>query len=94
MVRATQRTQQWIYTRSAQEIAAAISSFFPTLDIGVLAGALARYQSQSIWGRDLVLPEDGFYRLRRSLASGGVHPSAAPYTAWVDNRFAHRVLPE
>ena len=48
MVRVTQRTQQWTYTRSAQEIAAAISSFFPTLDIGVLAGALARYQSQSI----------------------------------------------
>jgi NitT/TauT family transport system substrate-binding protein len=49
MVRAIQRTQQWIYSQSAHEIAAAISSIFPALDIGVLAAALARYQSQSVW---------------------------------------------
>ena len=44
MVRAIQRTQQWIHTQSAQEIAAAISSFFPALDSGVLTAALTRYQ--------------------------------------------------
>ena len=60
MVRAIQRTQQWIYSRSAPEIAETISSFFPALDRGVLAAALARYQAQSVWGRDPVLPEDGF----------------------------------
>jgi len=49
MVRAIQRTLHWIYTQSAQEIAAAISSFFPALDIGVLTAALARDQSQSVW---------------------------------------------
>ena len=94
MVRAIQRTQQWIYTQSAQEIAAAISSFFPALDIGLLAAALARYQSQSVWGHDTVLPEDGFDRLRRSLVSGGFIRQPTPYTACVDNRFAQRVLPE
>jgi len=41
MVRAIQRTLHWIYTQSAQEIAAAISLFFPALDIGVLTAALA-----------------------------------------------------
>ena len=73
MVRAIQRTLHWIYTQSAQEIAAAISSFFPALDIGVLTAAHARYQSQSVWGRDPVLPEDGFDRLRRCLLSVGRH---------------------
>jgi len=71
MVRAIQRTQQWIYSRSAPEIAETISSFFPALDRGVLAAALARYQAQSVWGRDPVLPENGFDSLRRYLVSGG-----------------------
>ena len=71
MVRAIQRTQQWIYNRSAPEIAATISSFFPALDCGVMAAALARYQAQSVWGRDPVLREDDFDRLRRCLVSGG-----------------------
>jgi hypothetical protein len=73
MVRAIQRTQQWIYSRSrsASESAETISSFFPALDRGVLAAALARYQAQSMWGRDPVLPENGFDCLRRYLVSGG-----------------------
>jgi len=44
MVRVIERTQQWIYSRSAPEIAETISPFFPALDRGVLAAALARYQ--------------------------------------------------
>src|SRR5215472_15944339 len=83
MVRAIQRTQEWLHTRSAPEIAAAISSFFPALDRGVLTGALARYQSQSVWGRDPVLPEDGFDRLQRGLVSGGFIRRPAAYAACV-----------
>ena len=71
MVRAIQRTQQWIYNRSAPEIAATIPSFFPALERGVMAAALARYQAQSVWGRDPVLPENGFDCLRRYVVSGG-----------------------
>jgi NitT/TauT family transport system substrate-binding protein len=94
MVRAIRRTQQWIYTRSAPEIATTISSFFPALDRGVLAAALARYQAQSVWGRDPVLPEDGFDRLRRCLVSGGFIRRPTPHAACVDNSFALRVLAE
>jgi NitT/TauT family transport system substrate-binding protein len=92
MVRAIQRTQQWIHARSAPEIAGAIISFFPALDRGVLAAALARYQAQSVWGRDPVLPEDGFDRLRRSLVSGGFIRRATEYAACVDNGLAQRAL--
>jgi len=94
MVRAIQRTQQWIYNRSAPEIAAAISSFFPALDRGVMAAALARYQAQSVWGRDPVLPEDGFDCLRRCLVSGGFIRRPTEYGACVDNRLALQVLTE
>ena len=92
MVRAIQRTQEWLHTSSAPEIAAAISGFFPVLDHGVLTAALARYQSQSVWGRDPVLPEDGFDRLRRGLVSGGFIRRPAAYAACVDNRLALGVL--
>ena len=94
MVRAIRRTQQWLDARSAPEIAAAISAFFPALDRGVLTAALARYQSQSVWGRDPVLPEDGFDRLQRCLLSGGFIARPAAYAACVDNRLALRVLTE
>jgi NitT/TauT family transport system substrate-binding protein len=94
MVSAIRRTQEWLHARSAPEIAAAISAFFPALDRGVLTAALARYQSQSVWGRDPVLPEDGFDRLQRCLLSGGFIARPAAYAACVDNRLALRVLTE
>jgi NitT/TauT family transport system substrate-binding protein len=94
MVRAIRRTQQWLHARSAPDTAAAISAFFPALDRGVLTAALARYQSQSIWGRDPVLPEDGFDRLQRCLLSGGFITRPAAYAACVDNRLALRALTE
>jgi len=94
MVRAIYRTQQWVYTQPAEEIATAIASFFPTLDRGVLTGALARYQAQRVWGRDPVLPEDGFDRLRRGLVSGGFIDQPIAYEACVDNRLALQVIRE
>jgi NitT/TauT family transport system substrate-binding protein len=94
MVRAMYRTQQWINAKSAQEIAAAIASFFPTLDRSVLARALARYQTQQVWGRDPVLPEDGFDRLRRGLVSGWFIRRPIAYDACVDNRLARQVITE
>jgi NitT/TauT family transport system substrate-binding protein len=92
MVKAIQQTQRWIYSRSAPEIAEAISSFFPALDRGILVAALARYRAQSVWGRDPVLPEDGFDCLRRCLVSGGFIGRPTAYAACVDNSLALRVL--
>jgi len=92
MVRAVHRTQQWIHACSAAELAATVSPFFPALDSGVLTGALARYQAQGVWGRDPVLPKDGFDRLRNSLVSSEFIRRPASYAACVDNRLARQVL--
>ncbi len=94
MVRAVFGTQQWIHACSVQEIVAAIESFFPTLDRGVLAGSIARYQAQLIWGCDPVLPADGFYRLQRGLISSGFILGPVDYKACVDNTLAQRVIVE
>jgi NitT/TauT family transport system substrate-binding protein len=92
MVRAIYRTQQWIRANTGQEIAAAIASFFPGLASAVLAPALARYQTQRVWGVDPVLPEDGFDRLRRGLVSSGFVRQPITHHACVDNRFAVQVV--
>ena len=88
LVRATLRTQQWLHQASPADIAAAIASFFPALDRGVLVGALKRYREQGVWGTDPVLPEAGFDRLQRSLVSAGFISAPALFAACVDNRLA------
>jgi NitT/TauT family transport system substrate-binding protein len=94
MVRAIFRTQQWIHLQSTQDIAAAIGPFFPSLDRAVLTGALSRYRAQGVWGRDPILPEEGFDRLRRALVSGGFIRRSIDYAACVDNRLARQVATE
>jgi NitT/TauT family transport system substrate-binding protein len=94
MVRAIFRTQQWVHQQSAQDIAAAIGPFFPSLDRAVLTGALSRYRAQGVWGRDPILPEEGFDRLRRALVSGGFISRPIDYAACVDNRLARQVATE
>ena len=65
---------------------------FPTLDRGVLTRALARYQGQGVWGRDPILPETGFDRLRRALLGSGFLKRAVPFAECVDNRLAEQAV--
>jgi NitT/TauT family transport system substrate-binding protein len=92
MVRAIHRTQQWLITASAEDIAAAIGSFFPEVARPVLVGALARYQAQRVWGENPVLPPGGFDQLQKSLLSGGFIARPAAFEACVDNRLAKAAL--
>ncbi len=92
MVRAIHLAQQRVHSQPPQEVAAAIADFFPLLDRAVLTGAIARYQTQEVWGRDPVLPEDGFARLGSSLASGGFIRHPPSYGQCVDNSLAVAAL--
>lgn len=94
MVRAIGKTLQWINAAPAEEIAAAIASFFPALDRGLLARALERYRSQRVWGHDPALPKDGFDRLGRSLVSSGFIRRPPDFAECVDNRVALAAIPE
>jgi NitT/TauT family transport system substrate-binding protein len=94
MVRAMYRTQQWIAGQPAAEIAAAISSFFPTIERAVLAQSLDRYKAQLVWGQNPILPEDGFDQLRKGLLSSRFIRRPVAYDACVDNSLALRVVTE
>lgn len=92
MVRAIGRAQHWIAQSEPAAIAAALAPFFAALDRGVMARALARYAGQGVWGRDPVLPQDGFERLRAGLLSGGFVRRAVPFAECVDNRLAAQAI--
>jgi NitT/TauT family transport system substrate-binding protein len=92
MVRAIHRTQMWLHATPPPTVAAAVASYFPALDHGVLTGALARYRAQGVWGTDPVLPEAGFDQLRRSLVSNGFVSRAVSFAECVDNSLARRAI--
>jgi NitT/TauT family transport system substrate-binding protein len=91
MVRAIYRTQNWVHAQPAAALAELIAAYFPTLDRGVLTGALGRYQAQGVWATDPVLPEEGFDRLQSALIASGFLARSVPFADCVDNRLVEEV---
>lgn len=71
MTRAIAGTEQWIYSHSAAEFAAAVRSFFPEIEDEILARSLARYRDNLLWARKPEMSRAGFGRLGASFFSGG-----------------------
>jgi NitT/TauT family transport system substrate-binding protein len=92
MVRAIYKTQRWVAAQPPDAIAGAIAGYFPALDRGVLARALARYRGQGVWGTDPVLPADGYDRLRQALIGSSFLKRAVPFAECVDNRLAEAAI--
>jgi NitT/TauT family transport system substrate-binding protein len=88
MARAIYRTQRWLAAERPETLAAVIAPYFPALDPGVLAGALARYKGQGVWASDPLVSQDGFERLGRALIGSGFLKRAVPFAECVDNRLA------
>ena len=80
----------WLHKHDAGALAERLQGYFPDLDPARLAGALARYRENGVWGRDPVLPLEGFVRLKGALISGGFIARDIPFEACVDNRYAER----
>jgi len=71
MVRATRRTLAWVAEHSAEELAAAVASFYPDVPHEILASSLRRYRDADLWARTPEVSRQGFGRLAESLKSGG-----------------------
>ena len=61
-------------------------------DRSVLTRALTRYKEQGVWGRDPVLAEEGYDRLRGALLGSGFLNRAVPFAECVDNRLAEEAV--
>ena len=80
----------WLHGHDAEALAERLQGYFPDLAPARLAGAVARYKANGVWGRDPVLPLEGFVRLKGALISGGFIARDIPFEACVDNRHAKR----
>ena len=85
MTKAVARTQAWLSANSADDLARAVASFFPSIPADVLACAFARYMQAGIWATDTDVSRQGFTRLAISLRSGGFISSLPDYDVCVVN---------
>lgn len=92
MVRAIHRTQKWLQASDAGTVARTIAPFFPELAADTLSACLARYRALGLWGRDPLLPKDGFERLKAACLSGGLIERGADYDDCVDTELARTVI--
>ena len=94
MTRAMYRTQQWIATHSAAELAARVAAFFPDLPSPTLTAALERYKTLRVWNRTPMLQPEGLAWLDAACRSGGYIQHSVPYDQCVEMRFAAQVIQE
>ena len=94
MVRGLYRTQKWLHTQPPEALADAVHSFFPNVPAALLRGAVARYRALGVWGRNPILPRNGYDRLKAGLVSGGFVKAGVPFEQAVDNSLAEEVIGE
>ncbi|MDX2157898.1 MAG: ABC transporter substrate-binding protein [Hyphomicrobiaceae bacterium] len=71
MTRAVSRTQAWLGSHGADELARVVAPFYADVPAADLVAALRRYQRAELWARDTRVSPVGFERLGQSLRSGG-----------------------
>ena len=84
ITRATAHMLTWLYSHPAEEIAAAVASYFPDTPADILVSALRRYRDAGLWAREATMSHEGFSRLAESLHSGGFIARLPSYDACVE----------
>jgi len=90
--RAVHRTQRWLATHTAREIAEAIARVFPEIAPALMERVVARYLAQETWARDPLLRRAGYDYLEQILLDGGFIRNRHPYETLVDTAYARRVI--
>jgi NitT/TauT family transport system substrate-binding protein len=93
LVRGLYRTQKWLHRELPDALADVVRPYFPNVPQPLLRAAVARYRALGIWGRDPILPQQGYERLKASLVSAGF-AKGIPYETAVDNSLAEEVVDE
>lgn len=91
-VRGVFEAQRWIKDHSAEDLTELVTGFFPDLPRPVLAGGIARYLENRVWGETPFLTREGFERQAAGLASGGLISRAPAYEECVDMSFVDKVM--
>jgi NitT/TauT family transport system substrate-binding protein len=88
MTRAMTRTLHWMADTPGNDIARALSAFFPMVAPDIFGAAIDRYRKLQLFAPDPVLKREGFDRLQAAMRSGGALDRAIPFEACVDNSLA------
>jgi NitT/TauT family transport system substrate-binding protein len=88
MTRAMTRTLHWMADTPANDIARALSAFFPMVAPDIFGAAIDRYRKLQLFAPYPVLKREGFDRLQTAMRSGGALDRAIPFEACVDNSLA------
>ncbi len=92
--RATYRTQRWLASHGAGDIAETIAPAFPETELPLLERVVARYLGQGTWARDPLLRRDGYDYLERILLDGAFIRRGQRYEELVDTAVARQVMAE
>ena|SRR5579884_4154437 len=93
LVRALYRTQRWLHREPPDVLAGVVQPYFPSVPLPLLQAAVARYRGLGVWGRNPILPRDGYERLKAGLVSSGF-AKGVPYETAVDNSLAEQAVAE
>ncbi len=83
--------EQWVKEHSAQEIAQAISSFFPDTDEELIATAVQSYKDIDAWNETPELKEQSFDKLQEVMTMAGELETKAPYDKIVNNKYSKNI---
>lgn len=94
MTRAMYRTQQWIATHDARELAALVGSYFPDVPASTRAVCFDGYKASGTWNTDPIQQRAGFDWLRDAMLACGAIKRRVAYDDLADMRFAEQVVRE
>lgn len=91
-VRAVYKAQLWCKTASDNEIAKAMTAFFPDSDVPTLEIVAHSYRETDSWMFTPVMTEDAFTRLQDIMELNGELAARVRFSELVDNSFAEEIV--
>lgn len=85
--------QQWVKSHSDEEVAKAISSFFPGTDINILTNVVKNYRSIDAWATTPAISEENYNRMLDIIQGydASLLPARPAFDKVIDNSFANKV---
>ncbi|MFS0838105.1 ABC transporter substrate-binding protein [Paenibacillus sp. 1P03SA] len=87
---AVQRAQNWMQTKSVNEIAAAVLPYFEDTDPEIVKSVVKRYKEQNTYAGDPVIDEAEWNNLQDVMLQAGELKTKADWSKLVDNSFAEK----
>jgi NitT/TauT family transport system substrate-binding protein len=87
---AVQRAQNWVQSKSVNEIADAVAPYFKDTDIETIRSVIKRYKDQGTYATDPIIDEEEWNNLQNVMTAAGELKQKADYTKLVNNTFAEK----